>query len=496
MIEISDYFMKAFTQLLIPLIVSLVATPLYANSDTPPIDYSKPVPTLSSMNRLGDLQFQTPKTDYFVIDDVPVAFTPLHDLPIIDVSIAFDVGAAYDNTIKEYGYGIANMTATMLTQGTTSYDEDDFLAKKEQLAIDLTASATYDTFGVHLRSLSQADTFKQAILLLQDSLQNASFSDDTLTRNKAALTSYIKQSQKNPDYVAKIAYNQAIFGNHPYSKPITGTIDSIQSISPQDLQAFQNKLLVRNNAHLVITGDISKSKAREVASQLIGTLKQGNKAPQLDSPKAPKAQHIHIDHPSGQTAVLMGNLTDKRQTDTASIQKISDFGLGNDILAGGDFTAHLMQKIRTQKGYTYGIYGQNALNTLAGNYTIGFATKADMAEHAIKDAIGVVKSTLNTGITAQELELVKTHEKLSHPQHFATNSDIHHLTTHLLLHDYPKDHLSTRFDRLDNASIHTVNERLRELITPNDFVVVTVGNIKPNLTDLYAKPTPTHQATP
>lgn len=448
---------------------------------------SKPI-TLPSMNQLGKLQFQLPPTQYFKIDDVPIALTSLHDLPMVDISIIFDAGAAYDDTIKKDGYGIANMMTTMLTQGTKDLSEDDFVSKAELLAIHLVASANHDNISIHMRSLSNLDTLNEATALMLSAISAPTFHDDILARNKTQLITAIKQNEQNPNYLATLAYAKALYGTHPYAHPVTGTIQSINNITRQDLLDFATRFLVKNNAHIIITGDVTRLQAEKLASKIIANLKKGNKAPTLSQPKQSKAQHIHIHHPSPQTVVMMGHLTQARRTDKTSVQALSDFNLGNEVLAGGDFTARLMNDIRVKKGYTYGISGDNSANKLAGDYTIHFATQNHMAINAIKDTIAVINDTLTTGISHDELALAQANAKLSFPNHFATNKQIHNIIARLLVNDYDKNHLAEHLLRIDKASLSSVNDNLKNTIHPDDFVIITVSSDQPNLSDIVAKP--------
>src|SRR3954471_12796991 len=51
-----------------------------------------------------------------------VYFVENHDLPILDVSVDFPAGAAFDTREKS---GVANMTANMLRLGAGGLDEDE-----------------------------------------------------------------------------------------------------------------------------------------------------------------------------------------------------------------------------------------------------------------------------------------------------------------------------------------------------------------------------------
>ena len=113
--------------------VTLLTVQAHAASTLPtPVLASDSI--IDSIDRLGQLTIEVPATQYFETDHgVQVAFTPLTELPIIDVSLHFATNAAADGLPA----GTANMVATMLTQGSGSLSEDDFIQASESLGIVL-----------------------------------------------------------------------------------------------------------------------------------------------------------------------------------------------------------------------------------------------------------------------------------------------------------------------------------------------------------------------
>lgn len=437
---------------------------------------------LTSINQLGDIHFTPPHTNYFEQNGVLVAHTNLSAIPIVDISIIFNTGAAFDDTIKADGAGIANMTAQMLTQGTKNLSEDEFITKQEILAVDLNAAADHDNFTVSLRSLNDDKTLDGAVALLTDALANPAFDKQALGRNKANLITAINQNLSEPTYVASLQYFSTLYGNHPYAKPVTGTKDSIKALTKQDVEAFYSKYLVAQNAKIVITGDIDHKKAMQIADAITKALPQGQKAPMITkSAYAPKSAHIHVPHQSKQVAVMIGNVVDAQKTDATTVQRLSDFNLGNDVLAGFDFTARLMDVIREKNGYTYGIYGILDQGRSAGSYTIDFTSGSDVVAPAINKTLEVVDDALQNGITSDELAAAKKSAKGSFPARFVNNARTHRAISQLISTGYDKDHLQNTLARIDNATLESVNTELKQWIKPHEFIIVTAGAEKPEI---------------
>lgn len=438
---------------------------------------------IDSIDRLGQLTIEVPATQYFETDHgVQVAFTPLTELPIIDVSLHFATDAATDGLPA----GTANMVATMLTQGSGSLSEDAFIEASESLGIALSANASKDGLSLSMRSLSDAAIINQASDLMAMAVNHPRFDAAILKRNQDRLSLSLRQQQQNPAYVAAQAFTQAVYEGHHYAHAISGNESSLKSITTDDLKRFTDLYLRAPNATLILTGNLSLDEAKKLAHRLTQDLpNQGTKPVSTAMHKKHQPRHIHIDHDSSQTQIIIGHLTGAQKIDATSRQHSSDFALGNEVLAGGDFNARLMKTIREQKGYTYGIYGNLEQLKAAGSYAVRFSTDGHLAAEAITQTLQIISDTLDQGISEDELALVRFGNQNGFGQTFSSNASIHRTISTLTVAGFPKDHLQTRPQRLDRATLDSVNLALKNTITPDQFIIVTVGKIKPDLSHLF-----------
>ena len=436
---------------------------------------------LSSLQNVRPLSVTVPKIERFTsASGVPVAFVRATTLPIVDIDLRFNAGSARDGSIRPDGFGIANMTATMLTQGTSTLDEEDFTKQMEMLGISLSSSAYKDMFIVSMRSLSDSEHLMPASKLMTQMLIEPRFDKTVLARNKARLQVALQQQKQDPSSLAGNAFDKALYGNHPYAHPSEGTLDTVPTLSQSDLQNFRQRYLVASNASLAMTGNLTLSEAKQLANQLTKDLPKGKAAPSLPEPKPVTApQRIHIPFPSTQTTVVMGQLGEKRATTMEAQQKQTNFAVGNEVMAGGDFNARLMTEIRQKRGYTYGISGTMTPMLTRGPYLIGFSTRNDKAREAIDASLQVVKDTVNKGITQEEMQLTKDNLKHSFPMGFASNSGINGLLGMMNFYKLPDDYLANYTHRIDNVSLQGVNQTLKQTLNPDDFIIVTVGQDDP-----------------
>lgn len=448
------------------------------------IDPNAPIAALSTLTSLDDmtpLQITVPDIEQFTtVSGVRVSFVRTTALPIVDIDLRFNAGSARDEAIRADGFGIANMTATMLTQGTSRLDEDAFNRASETLGVNLSSSAYKDMFIISLRSLSDDEHLLPAIELMTQMLNDASFDEQILARNKARLLVGLQQQKQDPSSLASLAFNEALYGAHPYAHPSSGTLKSVPSISRADLLAFKNRYLVTANASLAMTGDLTLSEAKALAENITADLPKGQTAAMLPEPKPlSKAQHIHIPFPSSQTTVLIGQLGNKRATDPIAQQQQTNFAIGNEVLAGSDFNARLMTEIRQNLGYTYGISGSMSPMLTRGPYQISFSTRNDKARAAIDASVAVIDETLDKGITSAEMRLTTDNLKNSFPMSFASNASINGLLGMMNFYQLPNSYLSDYVSRIEQVTLPAVNQTMRETLQPDQFLIVTVGEVDP-----------------
>lgn len=448
------------------------------------VDTSAPIAALSKLTSLDDdkpLTVTIPKIQQFKTKaGVPVRFVQTTALPIVDIDLRFNAGSARDGSISSTGFGIANMTATMLTQGSKRLDENEFTRAVETLGINLNSSAYKDMFIVSLRSLSDDKHLLPAVDLMTQMLSEPAFDDSILARNKARLLVGLQQQKQDPNSLASIAFSEALYGEHPYAHPSAGTLESVPTIEKQQLIDFKNRYLVAANASVAITGNLTLEQAKKLAEDITSKLPKGQPATELPEPKPlSQAKHIHIPFPSTQTTVLMGQLGDKRATDPQSQQKQTNFAVGNEVLAGGDFNARLMTEIRQNLGYTYGISGSMNPMLARGPYQIGFSTRNDKARAAIDASLDVINDTLEKGITSTEMRLTTDNLKNSFPMGFASNAGINGLLGMMNFYQLPNSYLTDYVKRVDQVQLSEVNQTMQDTLKPDDFLIVTVGQEDP-----------------
>jgi zinc protease len=94
-----------------------------------------------------------------------------------------------------------------------------------------------------------------ALTLIADLVANPTFPQAKIEETRKEILSVLKKDLTSPSKNCSQLFYQTLFANHPYQKPISGTVESVSSITRDDLVDFYRKFNSAGNLILsVVTG--------------------------------------------------------------------------------------------------------------------------------------------------------------------------------------------------------------------------------------------------
>lgn len=449
-------------------------------------DSSAPIESIANLTSLKAKQqnkLSTPNIIEFKTNkNIKVLFVPNTTLPIVDISITFNAGSARDKEISKKNHtnlqGTANLVASLLTKGYQTKNGiknvEDIASLLEDNGIQLQSSAYKDMFIVSSRSLSAPKLLTTTTDLINASINFSNFPTNQIDLTKNRLLLALKQRNDRPRTIASNAFMKALYGQHPYALPTSGSIESVKNINQKHLLDFRHTYLVAKNANIAITGNLSLKQAKQVANSITKDLPIGKQARKIPRPKKPKAKHIHIDFDSNQTFFMAGQIGISRKE-----SKIHELSIANQILGGGDFSALLMQELRKKKGYTYGAYSSFTPMQAKGPFIIQFSARNEVASDALKTMKKIVKNYHKNGATQQQIIASKESLVNQFPLNLTSNAQINRSLAMMGFYNLPKDYLANHTLDTLAPTKHAINTAFKRKIDPKRMIIVTVGQQKP-----------------
>src|SRR3954466_13404758 len=150
-------------------------------------------------------------------------------VPLIAMEYSFAGGSAQDPKDKS---GVANLVGDLLDEGSGDLDSKTFHERLDRRAIELSFSATRDTFRGSLRMLR--DNKDEAFDLLRSALTSPHFETADVERIRSQVISGLRRETTNPTSLASRKFLEMAFGDHPYGRQTTGTLESVPTITVAD----------------------------------------------------------------------------------------------------------------------------------------------------------------------------------------------------------------------------------------------------------------------
>lgn len=226
------------------------------------------------------------KTTKVVLDNgMTLIVKEVHSNPTVAFYATFPGGLRFEVPEKN---GIGNFTAAMLTRGTKKRTREELATESEEMAAGVGGFSGWNSTGVSGTFLSMH--FKKGLSILADVIRNPTFPEVEIEKLRPDLLASIKRQEDNlPAYTFKLLYRE-LFKTHPYGMPVSGTEETVSSITRDDMVAHHARFFVPGRMVLSIAGDIDTADAIEKVKELFGDFKNDSPEPPAPKTEAPQTK--------------------------------------------------------------------------------------------------------------------------------------------------------------------------------------------------------------
>lgn len=389
------------------------------------------------------------------------------ELPMVDMRIVFDAGAARDGADP----GLAILTNGLLAEGAGGLTANDLAKRFESIGARFGNSAHRDMASLSLRTLSEKKIFNKAVTALTTILTTPNFPEAAFKRERSRLLTTLKRHKQSPGSLADEAFFGAVYEGHPYRLMSTGTEAGVNGLTINKLKNFYNQYYVGRNAVMAIVGDIDRKAAEQLAEVSVGLLQAGQPAGVLPKVAALKdGKEIRITHPSAQTHILVGQPGMKRgDPDYFALY------VGNHMLGGSGLVARLSNEIREKRGLAYSSYSYFRPMREIGPFTIGLQTKNESAKEALAVLRETIGNFIKQGPTAEELDASKKNITGGFPLRISSNKKIIDYIGMIGFYGLPLDYLDTFNSKVQAVTVEDIKKAFQNRIDLDKMVTVMVG---------------------
>jgi len=337
-------------------------------------------------------------------------------VPIVDFQVFGLGGQRFE---PEGSQGISSFTMGLLTKGTKARSKGEIAETIERLGGSLGSGSGRNTYYASLSVLKDdADT---GLKLLADVLQNPSFPQKEIDKQRQDTLLAIRRLDENWQNEVARLFRQRYYQQHPYQHDIIGTEEAIQNMTRADIQNFYHQIVMPNNTVLAIFGDIDSEEMAEKVKSLFGKWRSEKLLePTIQDATAPLTASDQIQKKTDKVsaAIFVGTngmtLRDSDQPTVAVIDAVLSgisypSGWLHESLRGGD------------RSLVYVIHGFPSFGIDGGHF--GIITQTTMANYdkVVKIILEKLKKIQQKPLEAEELAAAKNMVITMHEMSQETN---------------------------------------------------------------------------
>jgi zinc protease len=325
-----------------------------------------------------------------------VSVVERHNLPIVTIQMLIKAGAASEPDNKA---GLADITASMLTKGTTTRTATEIAEAIEFLGGSIETAAGWDSSSVSVTVTS--DKADKALEILADVLLNPKFEDSELQLLKSQSLDQLTVQLKNPNSLASYVASKYSFDEHPAG----GTPASVASITVEDVRRFYRENYLPSASVLIFAGDVSAAQAQSMAARRFETktVEKGTGSGHVSHAEPPTAAN---------DTILVIDLPNSGQAAVAYTRKMNGVGraggdyysgsLLNSVLGGG-YSSRLNLEIRIKRGLSYGAGSSISWRPKDSNFLARAQTKNESAAEVAELLVAEVQRLADAVVAPEEL---------------------------------------------------------------------------------------------
>ncbi len=393
---------------------------------------------------------------------------PAFDTPLLSFQFATRQGTAVDPIGSE---GLVSHAAELSMRGAASLSREE---------LDETIDALGASLGISLRRDSLALTAtclhrnRDALFSLAYQVLSAPhFSQSEHAQLKRETLFELEEMRDEDASLIARYFNRHFNPGHLYCRSSLGTSKSLASLQVQQARDLFPKLFQGEELVMGITGPIDEDEAQALAAPFRELYPDQSKlaAPDLTPPPAQKGRRlVVVDKPNRQQCqVAIGHPMPPFGSVDFDSLRIAEAAFG------GMFSSRLMQEIRVQNGWSYGV--QCSMYRARGSHAlhISMAPAAEYCLQAISTALEMFSDIKQNGLHPEEFDFTRSYLEGSSAFQRATAPQRLSRKVQEEIYALPKGYGDGFASRIQSLSLATVNHAISAHFHPDDLVVVVVA---------------------
>ena len=361
---------------------------------------------------------------------------------------------------------VANACANLLLEGTIHLNSRDFSTRLDELGayFNVECGKDFTTFTLHVLT----NQLKEALTIVLPILNKPTLSEVEFANLKTELKQDFEQNLQKGSYVAQQKLMNSLFPNHPYGK--TAKLEDFDLLELSDIKKFANQHFINQKFTLYLSGNSDENVLAILKDEIgklsiLNNLEKPENSLLVESLKGvQKIKHQFAQQDSLKLGQIIPNYSHK---------DFSEISIVNTIL-GGYFGSRLMQNIREEKGWTYGI-SSSIVPSVDACYLI---ISSDILQNKGMEALDEIKTEIlslhHELVPIEELNAVKSYLKGNLLRSFDGVFEQMDKFISVNLFGLTQQHYLEYMDLLDNITPEDIQNIAQKYFKPENLTQILV----------------------
>lgn len=394
-------------------------------------------------------KIEYPKAETAQVEGAPVFYLQDRELPLIDLILLVKAGGV---DIRDAKIGLPQvLSGSLIRGGTEKYSPAELALELDENAIQLSISVHEEEATVSLSVMK--DDWEKGLALLEEVLVRPGFDPGVVEVVKQQALIGLRRQGGDARTVSSREAKIWHFRGHPYGKDPLQGLNTIPTITPDDLKGFLKAYFVPSNMVVAISGDIEKSRAVEGLKTLFKAFPI-TMAPvrDLDEPsKTPPV--LALIHKPGQVQSQVALLLSSVKRTHPDYWKVS---LLMNVFGGQD--SLLYTRLRDDLGFVYAAWFFQTYRWRAGMLVGYIGCRSDMTGRAVLETVEIMNG-LRDEVPHKDLEMKRLDALNSFVFNVDTPAELVEVYGHYYMRKEPLDTL----ERIQDAYLSATRDELRAL---------------------------------
>lgn len=368
--------------------------------------------------------------------------------------------------------GLADFTADLLMRGTQSRTFEEIYEALESVGASLSIGSGRHTTSFSGRSL--VEDVDLILDLLSQSLRQPTFPHAQVELVRGQTMTGLQMRANDTRRMARLKFFELLYNGHPYSRSTAGYLETVPSITRDDLVAFHQDYYGSKGMIVAVVGAIKSEEALAKIEAVLGDWQpeQQKLMPAVpDAPRPAETIRQHVAMPEKSQSDLILGLPGPRR----AAPDYLDASMMNTILGVFGMMGRIGKSVREEQGLAYYAYSQLSGSEGPTPWVASAGVAPDKVDQAINSILDEVRRIQQEPVSAEELADSQAYRTGSMPVSLETNAGIADIITDMEFFDLGLDYLQRYPDMIRAITPERIQAAAQKYLSADEIAIAVAG---------------------